>query len=347
MSHGLAIIGNCSYSALLKEGSVEWLCWPRPDSSFVFGPLLDREKGGAFTVEGVDATEVEQAYFENTNVLRTVFSGEGGAFELIDFAPRFQLYDRFFKPSMLIRILRPLDGEPRARVRCRPTYEYGLEDIGRWRASNHIEFTGFPTPVRLDDERPADVRRGRAAVPPRARPPPRHHLGRAARGGARGDRGALPRAHARLLAPLGEGHARAARLPARGRALGARAQAPPVRGHGRAPRRDDDEPPRAPGLRAHLGLPLLLAARRVLHAERARAARALGGDGALPRVPAQPVRGAGRRAPARVPDQRRLGGDRARARAPLRVQRGRAGAHREPGARARAERRLRRDGARR
>ena len=42
MTQGLAIIGNCSYSALLKEGSVEWMCWPRPDSSFVFGPLLDR-----------------------------------------------------------------------------------------------------------------------------------------------------------------------------------------------------------------------------------------------------------------------------------------------------------------
>ncbi len=64
---------------------------------------------------------------------------------------------------MLIRILRPLSGEPRARVRCRPTYEYGLDEIGLWRASNHIEYTGFPTPVRLttnvpltyvEDERP-------------------------------------------------------------------------------------------------------------------------------------------------------------------------------------------------
>ena len=163
MSRGLAIIGNCSYSALLKEGSVEWMCWPRPDSSFVFGPLLDREKGGVFTVEGVDADSVEQVYAENTNVLRTIFHGERGSFELIDFAPRFQLYDRFFKPSMLIRILRPLTGEPRARVRCRPTYDYGLDDIGRWRASNHIEFTGFPAPVRfttnvpltyVEDERP-------------------------------------------------------------------------------------------------------------------------------------------------------------------------------------------------
>ena len=54
MGYGLGIIGNCSYSALLRDGSVEWMCWPRLDSSFVFGPLLDREKGGAFVVEGVD-----------------------------------------------------------------------------------------------------------------------------------------------------------------------------------------------------------------------------------------------------------------------------------------------------
>ena len=163
MSRDLAIIGNCSYNALLKDGSVEWLCWPRPDSSFVFGPLLDREQGGAFVVECEGATSIEQSYLENTNVLRTVFRSDDGTFELVDFAPRFQLYDRFFKPSMLVRILRPLDGEPRARIRCRPTYEYGLEQIGRWRASNHIEFAGFPGPVRLttnvpltyvEDERP-------------------------------------------------------------------------------------------------------------------------------------------------------------------------------------------------
>ncbi len=163
MAHGLGIIGNCSYNALLRDGSVEWLCWPRPDSSFVFGPLLDRERGGAFVVEGVDATDVRQEYVENTNVLRTVFGGPSGEFALYDFAPRFQLYQRFFKPSMLVRILRPLSGEPRARVRCRPTYDYGLSEMGSWRASNHIEYTGFPTPVRLttnvpltyvEDERP-------------------------------------------------------------------------------------------------------------------------------------------------------------------------------------------------
>jgi len=170
MATGLGIIGNCSYSALLREGSVEWLCWPRPDSSFLFGPLLDRDRGGVFTVEGIDAQEVRQEYVENTNVLRTVFSGVDGSFELIDFAPRFLLYDRSFKPSMLVRILRPLSGEPKARVRCRPVYDYGLAQTGSWRASNHIEYTGYPAPVRLttnvaltyvEDERPFLLERDR------------------------------------------------------------------------------------------------------------------------------------------------------------------------------------------
>jgi GH15 family glucan-1,4-alpha-glucosidase len=173
MATGLGIIGNCSYGALLREGSVEWMCWPRPDSSFVFGPLLDRDHGGAFTVEGVDATEVRQEYLENTNVLHTIFNGPGGAFELYDFAPRFQLYQRFFKPSMLVRILRPLSGEPRARVRCQPVYDYGRIEAGVWRASNHIEYTGFPAPLRLttnlpltyvEDERPFLLERDRHLV---------------------------------------------------------------------------------------------------------------------------------------------------------------------------------------
>jgi GH15 family glucan-1,4-alpha-glucosidase len=165
---GLGIVGNCSTIALLHRGSVEWLCWPRPDSSFVFGPLLDRERGGAFVVESLGDADVTTEYVENTNVLRTVFTVPSGAFELLDFAPRFMQYDRAFKPSMLVRIVRPLSGEPQARIRCRPAYDYGGVQARSWRASNHIEYTDLPAPVRLttnvplsyvEDERPFLVER--------------------------------------------------------------------------------------------------------------------------------------------------------------------------------------------
>ena len=173
MARGLGIIGNCAFNALVRDGSVEWMCWPRPDSSFVFGPLLDREKGGAFAIEGVDVKAVEQRYVENTNVMRTVFYTPEGDFELFDFAPRFVLYDRYYKPPMVVRVLRPIWGEPRAVVRCRPRYGYGEIEPTAWAASNHVEYRGFPAPVRLttnvplayiEDERPFLLERDRHLV---------------------------------------------------------------------------------------------------------------------------------------------------------------------------------------
>jgi GH15 family glucan-1,4-alpha-glucosidase len=152
MRHG--IIGNCAYSALLQDGSIEWMCWPRLDSSFVFGPMLDAKRGGAYVVEMVDAESVEQAYIENTNVLRTVFRGPSGAFELIDFAPRFRLHDRSFKPTMLVRILRPLEGEPLVRIRCQPAADYGRGEVRSWSGSNHIQFVGLDAPMRLTTNAP-------------------------------------------------------------------------------------------------------------------------------------------------------------------------------------------------
>lgn len=150
----LGLIGNCSYSALLENGAIRWLCWPRMDSSFVFGNLLDEARGGNFSVELIDAVSVEQSYLEHTNIVRTVFRGPSGALELIDFAPRFRQYDRYFKPSMLVRILRPLEGAPLVRIRCEPVHDYGRVRANAYAASNHIEFTGLPAPVRLTTNAP-------------------------------------------------------------------------------------------------------------------------------------------------------------------------------------------------
>ena len=45
------IIGNCSFIAHVhKNTNIAWLCWPRFDSSFIFGGLLDENKGGRFSI---------------------------------------------------------------------------------------------------------------------------------------------------------------------------------------------------------------------------------------------------------------------------------------------------------
>ena len=107
----LALIGNCAYQALIDDrANVVWLCWPRFDSSFVFGSLVDAERGGQFAVEAAGDYRTTQDYLPNTNILRTVFEREGDAFEVVDFAPRFQQYERYYKPTMLVRRLRRLSG---------------------------------------------------------------------------------------------------------------------------------------------------------------------------------------------------------------------------------------------
>lgn len=140
----LALIGNCSYQALVDDRArVRWLCWPRFDSSCVFGSLLDDVRGGVFSVEPAepnDHTTSEQHYVPNTNIVTTVFRGHEGSFEVVDFAPRFQVGERFVKPTVLVRILRPLSGRPRVRIRCRPTADYGSVVPGRHVASDHIRW---------------------------------------------------------------------------------------------------------------------------------------------------------------------------------------------------------------
>lgn len=144
------IIGNCSFIAHIDTmGNVIWMCWPRFDSSFIFGSLLDEEKGGRFSIASREVTDTKQYYIQNTNVLCTEITNEEGTFRITDFAPRFNLYDRNFKPLMLIRKVEAIEGNPRIMVCCHPVKRYGEEKLKAYPASNHIEFAGNDVPIRL------------------------------------------------------------------------------------------------------------------------------------------------------------------------------------------------------
>ena len=157
----LGLIGNCSYNALIDDkGSVVWLCWPRFDSSSVFCSLLDDEKGGSFDIKPAEKMQgnkpwnSKQEYIQNTNVLRTEYSSKPAKFEIIDFAPRYNQFDRSYKPTSLIRIVRPLEGQPVINVRCNPTYDYGITKPAISTGSNHIRFEGLPAQLRLTTNAP-------------------------------------------------------------------------------------------------------------------------------------------------------------------------------------------------
>ncbi|MFN3405459.1 MAG: glycoside hydrolase family 15 protein [Cytophagaceae bacterium] len=150
-TYELGIIGNCAYMAHIdKNANIAWLCWPQFDSSFIFGGLVDKEKGGYFNVtpkEGKFSTT--QRYIENTNVLVTDFETSEGRFRVTDFAPRFFQYERYYKPLMLVRKIEPLTGSPRVKVGCHPVGEYGELIPEVYQGSSHIRYMGLSHQVRL------------------------------------------------------------------------------------------------------------------------------------------------------------------------------------------------------
>lgn len=144
------IIGNCSYIAHVHlNTNISWLCWPRFDSSFVFGGMLDEEKGGEFSIQPQGEFESHQYYLENTNILCTEVTTTTGKYRITDFAPRFREYERYYKPLMLVRKIDVLDGYPTVKVRCQPTYNYGRSVLKPVQGSNHINYIGGDETIRL------------------------------------------------------------------------------------------------------------------------------------------------------------------------------------------------------
>lgn len=155
-TYRFGLVGNCTFLSYIDtRANVVWQCLPRFDSSFIFGGLLDSEKGGRFSVSPQDDVEAnEQFYIENTNVLCTRFDTPDGAFEVIDFAPRFIRFDRSFKPLMLIRKVQRISGNPRVVVRCDPRGNYGELSSQVSLASNHLRYHGLEDSVRLNTNIP-------------------------------------------------------------------------------------------------------------------------------------------------------------------------------------------------
>jgi GH15 family glucan-1,4-alpha-glucosidase len=84
-----AIIGDCESAALVgRDGSIDWLCWPRFDSEACFAALLGTPDHGRWLVAPRDGkARVSRRYRGNTLILETRFETDDGAATLVDFMP--------------------------------------------------------------------------------------------------------------------------------------------------------------------------------------------------------------------------------------------------------------------
>ena len=154
LDHGA--IGNGRLIALVSPTSaIEWLCLPRFDSPSVFGRLLDRERGGTFRIlHGEHEVRGSLHYLRNTNVLTTRFEADGCAWEVIDYAPRVPEGLSVRVPLEIVRIVRPLAGNPRLRVDFDPRPDYARAHPQLRETSHGVEVLGGDSPLHLTTNLP-------------------------------------------------------------------------------------------------------------------------------------------------------------------------------------------------
>jgi GH15 family glucan-1,4-alpha-glucosidase len=84
-----ALIGNCETAALVaRDGSIDWLCWPRFDSAACFAALLGTPENGRWQIASADpSARSSRRYRDGTLVLETAFATAEGEAVLVDFMP--------------------------------------------------------------------------------------------------------------------------------------------------------------------------------------------------------------------------------------------------------------------
>ncbi|KAB1076831.1 glycoside hydrolase family 15 protein [Methylobacterium soli] len=126
-----AIIGDTHANALIaRDGSIDWLCWPRHDSPALFLRLLDTVRGGACSLAWENPTGSERRYRPGTNILETTVTTRTGRARLTDLMP---VNPPAAEPaegpdsegeSRLIRLVTCEAGSVAGRFRTRPTFDY-------------------------------------------------------------------------------------------------------------------------------------------------------------------------------------------------------------------------------
>jgi GH15 family glucan-1,4-alpha-glucosidase len=82
-----ALIGDCKTAALVgRDGSIDWLCWPRFDSAACFAALLGTAEHGRWLIAPKEPLlAVSRRYRPGTLILETEFQAAGGSAAVVDF----------------------------------------------------------------------------------------------------------------------------------------------------------------------------------------------------------------------------------------------------------------------
>ncbi len=138
-----ALIGDCQTVALVsRQGSIDWLCFPRFDSGACFAALLGTSEHGRWLLApAVEVRRIRRRYRPGTLILETEFETDGGAVTVIDFMP-----PRTGTPD-LIRIVEGTRGEVPMRMELTIRFDYGSVIPWVRRSDGGIRATAGPETI--------------------------------------------------------------------------------------------------------------------------------------------------------------------------------------------------------
>src|SRR2546423_13780082 len=116
-----AFLSDTQTAALVaRDGSIDWLCFPRFDSGACFAALLGDRKNGRWLFSPKDEiTATRRRYSDGTLILETEIETKSGAIRLIDFMP-----PRGENPD-IIRIIEGIRGEVTVKMELIIRFDYG------------------------------------------------------------------------------------------------------------------------------------------------------------------------------------------------------------------------------
>ena len=102
------LIGNERTAALVsRNGDIDWLCAPDIDSDACFAALVGYDEHGRWSLRPtVPVRESRQQYREETLILESELTCEGGAVRIVDFMPRGDP-----ERTDVVRLIEGLDGQ--------------------------------------------------------------------------------------------------------------------------------------------------------------------------------------------------------------------------------------------
>src|SRR5690349_7180944 len=126
-----ALIGNCLTAALVgRNGSIDWLCFPRFDSPACFAALLGNKRNGRWQIAPTQpCLAIERRYRPETLVLETRFRTASGSVLVTDFMPLPQGHEMSLTPGRrrvdLVRIITGEQGSVPMTMEMIFRFDYG------------------------------------------------------------------------------------------------------------------------------------------------------------------------------------------------------------------------------